>query len=697
MGLRVGAGASNLVQASPSDTLAGLKEAASIPSAQLSPARAPAAAAKVGVAKADQDAATGAFKDLMAGPTPPQEPGIVPTSDLGGRTAIGSAAGGQSIFDMIRNHPLEALGQVGGSLIGRGMAAASEMGAPVQLAAGAAGAMIGSVAGQKLDAWMHNKPQPSTEDLRLTATESALLEGGSSVLHFLTAGQTPLTKAISPTVESLSAGGRLQATQLATRAQAENIPMFKSEALPGTVAGKTARANEQAIAQGYMGNRPQNEIEQQLMIKKAKIGYGLQNIDQLMPQPKGQYDIGSLPEKWLDSVNNEFLAARRQAFPDQHQINIDPRKLYDGVGGAMQRLGLFDQDFNPTPIPQESAKDVESVASRRRMQNLGTSLQTMAGGGLPDGGVSAMWEQAAKQTQGMRMSASGIPLTVLDGGGSPFSGSTKISLENLDFLKQSVNQMADKAPGDSSAQAVRKSFMENYYQIVGDMAEKNGAPEAAQKMQAIGRKLGMYKPQVEELMDSIQKAPSAAIQSMVDKNDVEKTKALSRWMTADQFSSFRKAFVTDAIQNGADPETGEFSAKTIRNRLSSYGQDNVNFILGDSKKPVMDSLAFYDALQRSDISVGSRKSLLQKLFTSARDIPDGARYVDVLISMIKQPDTKALLADPDFTRGLYKLGSRITPRTAAGAAIRGATGPGMEALTGAHENANQPQTRDFNR
>lgn len=341
-------------------------------------------------------------------------------------------------------------------------------------------------------------------------------------------------------------------------------------------------------------------------------------------------------------------------FFENGRLNPDAARGFVEKSNDWLRKKGYPIDSNIPNQPSSIGKNVPPAASREMLRNMDqNSVESM---------------QIAR---GVDISKNG-GRSLLDSGDSDIKkpdGFVKLSLKDADWLKQTINQIADGSSPKSSANLLRKTFYDGYYSLVSDMADKAGHPEAAREMRDIGSQLNLYHASTESIIKGIKENPSLAVDQMFgQQRSLEEVKQMTGWMTKDQWTATKDAFVANALSRGQD-QMGNITAGSVKNYLNSFGNDKLSIALGPQKQAIMQSLTDMERLQNTNLQIGAQKGILDRVVKAVTLLPKSGAWWTVLKSLVKNPDVESMMATPEYADKLYRTSKLAGARNITAAAV----------------------------
>lgn len=726
MGLRVGSNARNLDGQQSNPTLAGMAQSTPPPSDASTAIRTPAAEDNLslsgkdrqdlayakknfpsspgqGAATTDKESQAAASLKFLEGLSAPGSKnsdaesegpgGLQPESDLKNPPNTGPITGFiRNVGRDIKEHPAQTIGAVGGQVLGE-----IGGGPPAGIAASALGGMVG----KNIDNMIQGKEMLSPVQNLVTGVQQAgLALMGNVVGKGLSAGGTneAFTTALSEEGGQLLGATREQGQAILNYAKQIGTQAFKHQVADGTIAGATAREQTVKAAQG-VGGFNADEVQMQLQEIQLKqdraIQTNLQNQAKLLPEPKEPTgDPAKFLENWKDGKNEQMQKSLNQVPEDvRNSYKFENSGLLDAATAYLKKKNIINPDGSFNRLASDSS-------SRDFLRNWVTDMRALTKKPAVNGtgAIDEIWNKVANMSaNGVEVSSFAPPIVqvvskdAIQGGGANY-----MSFGHLDALRRNLLDEISTNQGDELLNYMSKEVHEVHYNTLADVFKNHlGDAEGAFSVRKTGQELSSFYHDVgPEMIQQIQKNPSSAVRTMINRDNPTVTENVMKRMTEDQRASLGRAFWGDSIKQGTD-QNGRITAKSVLDHISGYGDKNLDLVLGANKEGLLSSLKYASKLQSTAVEPGAQKSLLDKLTRQVSGLDNPRGYMEVIKDLIGSRDVKDLMATDEYMEkfGRYiKANSYSRNTKAALKAIPQAATPFIEGI-GSEKQKPEPEVQ----
>lgn len=688
MGLRVGAGSKDLTGPGENLTLAGLKEAAEMPTSNRAiKVRAPASAS---TAQNPTPANSGAnvFDDMaggnvfdgaggtQGGGAPAPHPNGPPPESFAEKAKAAAMKVGEAALGIT---PIGAALPYAKGAAKYGLEHA-EMGGAIaggiggEALAGPPGAVVGSGAGaamgQKLERFVKGEPQPTGRESLMTAGqmaamgvagEYALNPAAKYVGSKIFEAARPVTEAMSPAMEAASQSVRDSAKDLLNYV-GDKFQVFKHELMGDTPGAATMRSSFDNITQNG-SEAAKQQVSMWMKQRQEAIFHNLSVLHDTLPKPSSSeaFDPKGFVTGWIDRHGQEVGNYKQQISDIIGDQKADVTGFLDGIGAHLRKNLVVDETGKILP---SASKDQKYLA------NFYTDMMKLTKQPAPaKQGFDPIWDMITEQEWKGAVAESPVPTVSFSKEAAP---GRKISMDDFNTLMRRI-QKETVEQGGEMLPLISKDMTQRYYTMMADMAQKAGRPEVAEGLLKANQSYSQYIDFASDLSRQIEKNPNAAISVMVNKSNPEATGMMMRLLTPNQQKVMSRAFLSSAVQDAFDGSTGVISAKDVLKQIAGHGEKNLDIMFGEEKASIMGALNKLSTLQKTNLSYGAKENIVNDL---AKDVARSTTAKGMWKTAIdwftgKTADVADMLGSQEFADKVYRMESGMASRGQKAAQVVG--------------------------
>lgn len=669
MGLRVGAGASDLTGPGSGMTMASLMQAAQTPVSKapiktVTPNRAPASDKpdpfQAAQSKPDPFELSGASQGGAAqgGATPAPHPNGPPDESFGEKAmALGKA----TVKSGLELAAIQIGGPIGPTVLRHGEAAGAIAGDAVGAYVGGPGGAIvgggfGAALGQKLERFVKDEPQPTGMDsLKTAGTMAALGAAGNYVLSPLVkmgAGKIAgmgqaVYDATSPAIESASQTVRNSAKDLLNYV-GDKFPVFKHEMIAGTPGAASAEGELSSLSKN--GTVDQKQQLWSVMKQRADaIFHNLTVLHDILPKPANpvQEDITNFVPNWIERHGQQVGMYKQQISDLIGDQKADVSGFLDGIGAHLRKNLVIDENGN---LLKSASGD------QKFLYNFYTDMMKLTKQPPPaKSGFDSAWDLISQQE--WKGAVAETPVSTVDFQEATKASPRSISLDDFNTLMRRV-QKETVEQGGEMLPMISKDMTNRYYGMMANMAQKAGRSDVAAGLMKANQEYSSLIDFAGDLTRQIQKNPSAAVSTMVNAKNPSNTAMMMRMLSPDQQKTLSRAFISDAVQGAFDRGTSTINAGDVLKQVTSVGDANLRILFGGETKNVVGGLQRLAALQKTNLSYGAQEKLLNDV---AEQASKSSLFKKVLQNASDwfggKPEVADVLGSPEFADKVYRMES----------------------------------------